>query len=90
MKGTVKMPEPLNQRERQLLRFLIQYASPDGSGHYITLRKAGVPEKFAEICGSTSEFLDSLMNREMQKLRDKRWITMRNSVYKILHTPDAN
>ena len=84
------MPEPLDQRESQLLQFLVRYASPDRTGHYITMRKAGVPEKVAEIYKSKSEFLDSLMNREMQALRNKGWISMRQSVYTILHFPNSN
>ena len=81
------MPQSLEQRERRLLQFLIEYAKPDKTGHYITLRKAGVPEKVAEIYDSKSEFLDSFMNCKMQILRDKGWISMKNSVYTILHCP---
>lgn len=83
------MPEPLEPREQQLLRLLIHHAAPSRAGHYITLRKAGVPEKVAELYGSKSEFLDSLMNREMQKLRNKGWISMENSVYTVLHPPTS-
>lgn len=81
------MPEALEPRERQLLQLLVDYAAPNKVGRYITLRKAGVPEQVASIYGSKSEFLDSLMNREMQKLRNKGWILMENSAYSILHTP---
>jgi hypothetical protein len=84
------MPATLKPRELQLLNFLIQHASPNETGHYRTLRKAGVPEKVAEIYQSKSEFLDSLMNREMQKLRDKGWISMQEAVYTVLHFPESS
>jgi hypothetical protein len=77
------MPASLTPEEKEVLRLLIQHAGLQQSGHYATLRKAGVPEQVAKIYNSDSEFLDSLVNRKMQILRAKGWIEMKNSVYKV-------
>ena len=68
-----------------MLELLIQHAGPQRKVRYMTLRKGGVPERVAEIYGSKSGFLDSLVNRKLQILQDKGWVVMDNSVYTILH-----
>jgi hypothetical protein len=84
------MPEPLNPKERQVLDLLIQHVGGiNRPVHYSELRKAGFPERVAEIYGDRSEYLDSLSNRKLQILRNKGWITMNDAVNTVVCDPSS-
>jgi hypothetical protein len=80
------MPEPLEPREQQALKLLIEFAGDKDMIHYRDLREAGFPERLNEIYESHSEYLDSLANRKFQILQQHGWIELdKSSRIKILH-----
>jgi len=80
-------PLPLNEKERRFLELLLSHVSATNTFRFAPLRKAGVPEQTEAVFQSGSEFLDSLVNRKLQILRDKGWITMDDGLYTVLHRP---
>ena len=82
------MPEPLEPREQQALKLLVEFAGGSDVVHYSALRKAGFPERLNEIYRSHSEYLDSLANRKFQILQHHGWIELdKSSRIKILRRP---
>ena len=78
------MPYPLTPQETEFLNQILPHIGTDRKVRYIKLREAGVPEKTAKIFKSDLDYLDSLVNRRLQKLRGKGWIEMVDSTITIL------
>ena len=80
------MPINLTPKEKQVLELLVQLAGGvNRPVRFRVLRKAQFPEKVAEIYNDDSDYLDSLANRKLQKLKEKGWITMEDAVNTVLY-----
>ena len=83
-----EMPDNLTLKEKQVLELLIELAGGiNRPVRFRILREAGFPEKISKIYDDNSDYLDSLANRKLQKLRDKGWITMEKAVNTVLYAP---
>lgn len=82
------MPEPLNDKERRVLRLLIiQAGGTNRPVSFGELRKAGFPELVADIYHAHTDYLDSLASRLLQLLDRKGWITVKDNLSAVLYSP---
>ena len=81
------MPHPITSQQREFLKLIIPHLGPDRTVRFMKLREAGVPEETARIFESDSDYLDSLVNRRLQQLRNAGWVEMDDSLITVLHDP---
>lgn len=82
------MPEPLNDKERQVLNLLItQAGGVNRLVRFGELRKAKFPELVADIYHAHTDHLDSLASRLLQILDRKGWITVKDTLSAVLYLP---
>ncbi|MCP5522565.1 MAG: hypothetical protein H7A46_13570 [Verrucomicrobiales bacterium] len=85
------MPEPLNDKERQVLDLLItQAGGVNRPVRFGDLRKARFPELVADIYQAHTDYLDSLASRLLQILDRKGWITVKQAVNTVLYSPRSD
>lgn len=78
------MKEKLTPQLQQFLALISKQADGSGMFDYQKLRSTNVPEETARIFRSRARFLDSLVSRKLQELRDKNWLLMMHGYYLIV------